>query len=106
MYVLYINHIACDVYMYLLLKVFSWGYNSNGELGVGNTSNHTTPKEVSLNGVVTKVNINVQNLLQILTRATYTVIKTFIAVTSLFTQCLEGLFCPGVHHLAGACLVP
>ena len=41
----------------LLLKVFSWGYNSNGELGIGNTSNQPTPSKVSLNGVVTKVNI-------------------------------------------------
>jgi len=39
--------------------VFSWGYNSNGELGIGNTSNQTAPKEVSINGVVTKVNVNV-----------------------------------------------
>ena len=35
--------------------MFSWGYNSNGELGIGNTSNQTVPKEVSLKGVVTKV---------------------------------------------------
>jgi len=40
-----------------ILKVFSWGYNSNGELGIGNTSTQTTPKEVTLKDVVTKVNV-------------------------------------------------
>lgn len=40
-----------------IIKVFSWGYNSNGELGIGSTSNQNIPKEVSLKGVVTKVNM-------------------------------------------------
>lgn len=58
--VFYANLYVCiHAYVCSLLKVFSWGYNSNGELGIGNTSNQTTPKEVQLKDVVTKVNIRV-----------------------------------------------
>ena len=39
------------------MQVFSWGYNGNGELGIGSTANKSSPEEVTnlQNHVITKV---------------------------------------------------
>ena len=39
-------------------KLYGWGYNNNGELGIGNNNNQTIPVEISLNGNINELIID------------------------------------------------
>lgn len=39
-------------------KLYGWGYNNNGELGIGNNNNQTIPVEISLNGNINELLID------------------------------------------------
>ena len=53
-------HIKNNIYVfhtYVHVQVYSWGYNSYGDLGIGNTTNQPSPKPITTldNQVIIKV---------------------------------------------------
>ena len=47
------RHLLCVLYHYSF-QLFAWGYNGNGQLGVGNNANQLTPcKVIGLVGTIT-----------------------------------------------------
>ena len=72
----------------MCIQMYSWGYNSNGELGIGSTTTQQSPKPITTldNEVITKV-INYGTDLMQCRNCAHVRVQSHVSASAITREC-------------------